>query len=83
VTFQKESMNWFHDLDQGDKDNLLQLLSQSIQHYGGNINEDVVKDMEQKFGIHPSKTQQLYEFLYLEKPPIPDLEDNKIRDENI
>jgi len=42
-------------------------LSQSIQHYGGNINEDVVKDMEQKFGIHPSQTQQLYEFLYLEK----------------
>jgi len=63
----KESMDWFHNLDQDDKDDVLKLLSQSIQHYGGNINEDVVKDMEQKFGIHPSQTQQLYEFLYLEK----------------
>ena len=60
-------MDWFHNLDQDDKDNVLQLLSQSIQHYGGNINADVVKDMEQKFGIHPSQTQQLYQFLYLGK----------------
>ena len=60
-------MDWFLNLDQDDKDDVVQLLSQSIQHYGGNINADVVKDMEQKFGIHPSQTHQLYEFLYLEK----------------
>ena len=59
-------MNWFQNLDQHDKDNVVQLLSQSIQHYG-KVNEDVVKDMQQKFGIIPLQTQQLYEFLYLEK----------------
>jgi len=38
---------------------LFNTLSQSIQHYG-NINEDVAKDMEHKFGINSSQTQQLY-----------------------
>jgi len=69
----KESMDWFHNLDQEPKDDVLQLLSQYIQEYGWNINEDnedVVKGMEEifgNFGIHPSQTQQLYEFFYLEK----------------
>jgi len=62
----KESMDWFHNLDQHDKDDAIQLLSQSIQHYG-ELNEDVKKDMEQKFGIEALQTQQLYEFVYLEK----------------
>jgi len=65
---QKEHMNWFQNLDQGDKDKAIQLLSQSIQYYGSiNANEDIEKDMEQKFGINPSQTQQLYKFLYSEK----------------
>jgi len=65
-----KSMDWFQNLDQCDKDNVVQLLSQSIQHYG-EINESVIKDMEEKFGIIPSQTQQLYEFLYLEKIQTP------------
>jgi hypothetical protein len=64
IIFEKESMpDWFLNLDQDDKDKVVQLLSQAIQHYG-HINEDVVKDMEQKFGINPSQTGQLYEYLY-------------------
>ena len=59
-------MNWFQNLEQDDKDVVVQLLSQSIQHYG-NMNEDVVKDMEQKFGINPQQTHRLYKFLYLDK----------------
>jgi hypothetical protein len=66
LILEKESMDWFLNLDQDDKDDVVQLLSQSIQHYG-NTNEDVAKDMKQKFGINSSQTQQLYELLYLEK----------------
>jgi len=64
----KESMNWFKNLDQGDKDKNVQLFSQMIQHYGSinvlNKWEDIKKDMEQKFEINPSQTKQLFEFWY-------------------
>jgi len=64
---EKEKMDWFQNLHQDDKDDVVQLLSQGIEHYG-NFNEDVVHDIEQKFGINSSQTQQLYKLLYLEKP---------------
>ena len=57
------SPDWFDDLDQRDKDNAVQLLSQSLQHYDG-LNQDVIMDMETKFGIISAQTQQLYELLY-------------------
>ena len=60
-------MKWFHNLDQLDQDKILQLLCQSIQHYGNEMNENVLKDMKQKFGLNGPQTWQLYEFMYLEK----------------
>jgi len=65
----KENMDWFHvNLLQDHKDDVVEHLIQSIQHYG-NINKDVVKYMEQKFEINASQTQlaQIYEIPYLEK----------------
>ena len=66
VIFEESRMNWFNDLDQRDKDNATQLLSQGIQHYNG-LHQDLLMDMETKFGIIPAQTQQLYEFLYSTK----------------
>jgi len=69
----KEDMDWFHVcLLQESKDDLVEHLIQSVQHYGNhwNINKDFVKYMEQKFPIIiASQTQlaQLYEIPYLEK----------------
>ena len=61
---EKERIDWFHNLDLPDQDNIAQFLSYSIHHYG-KMNKDVEKDMEHKFGITSSQTQQLYEFLFL------------------
>merc|ERR1712096_431136 len=36
-------------------------------HYYDQMNEDVVKDMKQKFGIIASLTQELYKFLYYQE----------------
>jgi len=63
---EEAKMDWFDDLDQRDKDNAVQLLSQSIQHYNG-LKEDVLIDMRTKFGLIPAQTQQLYEFLNLKE----------------
>jgi len=59
-------MDWFDGLDQRDKDNATQLLSQGIQHYNG-LHQDLLMDMKTKFGIIPAQTQQLYDFLYSTK----------------
>jgi len=59
-------MDWFNNLDQLDKDNAIQLLSQGIQQYNG-LRQDLLEDMETKFRIIPAQTQQLYEFLYSTK----------------
>jgi len=67
VAQQKANMDWYDDLDQRDKDNAVEFLPQSIKHYNG-FNQDVLMDMEKKFGITPAQTQQLYEFLYSKVP---------------
>ena len=54
-------MNWFQNLNQLDQDNVVQFLSQSIHHYGHKMNENVVIDMKQEFGMSALQTQQLYE----------------------
>ena len=64
--FEKDYMNWFFNLNQYSKDNVVHVLFQSIEHYRG-FNENVARDIEQKFGIITSQTNQLYEFLNLEK----------------
>ena len=66
IILEEARMDWFDDLDQRDKDNATQLLSQGIQHYNG-LHQDLLMDMETKFGIIPAQTQQLYEFLYSTK----------------
>jgi len=74
LTLLKRGMNWFHDLDQVDKDNAVELLTQGIQHHNG-LNQDILMDMETKFGITPVQTQQLYKFLYSEKMEGEELKD--------
>jgi len=66
VPQENETMNWFYNLDKSTQDNIIELLSKSIQHYG-ELTEDGTRDMEEKFGIVALQTQQLYEFLYLGK----------------
>merc|ERR1712034_211116 len=73
----KARMAWFDDLDQRDKDNATELLSQGIQHYNG-LHQALLIDMETKFGIIPAQTQQLYEFLYSTKNDIFAKEEKKI-----
>ena len=66
IILEKARMDWFDNLDQRDKDNVTQLLSQGIQHYNG-LHQDLLMDIQTKFGIIPAQTQQLYEFLYSTK----------------
>lgn len=54
-------MDFFDDLEQREKDNVVQLLSQGQDKHG--VNEDVLIDMETKFKMIPAQTKQLYEFL--------------------
>jgi len=65
---EEESIDWLDAFDQYDENNVVQMLSQSIQH-DGELKEDVAKSIEQKFGIMTlkSQTQQIYNFLYLQK----------------
>jgi len=59
----EKGMEWFNNLRQKDKDNVIQFLSQAIEHYKG-FNHDVLMDMESKFKISSTQTQQLYYFMY-------------------
>ena len=52
--------------DQGTRDSVVTLLNQAIEKYNGVLNEDVVKDMEEKFGIISEQTENIYEFIHLE-----------------
>jgi len=62
----KTSKDWFDNPNYLNKDISLQLVKQRMEHYE-KINEDVVKDMKQKFGAIASLTQELYKFLYLKE----------------
>jgi hypothetical protein len=65
LILEEPRMFWFDNLEQSDKDNSVQLLSQGIQYYNG-LHQNVL-DMETKFGITFSQSQELYEYLYLKE----------------
>jgi len=76
VIFEKQNTNWLDDLDPLKKEYILKYFLQSMQYYapllplrGGPLkfNEDVVKDMQEMFGIDTSQIQQLYDFLDSER----------------
>jgi len=64
-----DNIDWFCNSDQPDPKNIVQLLTQSLFKHNDELKEDVIRETEQKFGILDlnSQSQQIYEFLYLEK----------------
>lgn len=54
---------FFDDIDQQDKNRLVEFLSQGIQHYNS-FNQNLLMDIKMKFGLNPLAIQHLYALIY-------------------
>jgi len=63
LSFPSKKMDWLSDLDSETRHNAVSFSSQSIEHYE-DFNDDVIKDMVQKFGLTNEKIKNYYEFVY-------------------
>jgi len=75
-----KNMNWFHDLDQKIRDDVVAFLSQSIEHYT-TFNKNVIIDIKKEFQITTSQVENLYEFIYLKEHEI-ETQDDKEEDDS-
>ena len=59
----KEDITWIADLDEGDKDNLVAMVTQAVQHHAG-LTDAAKQDIATKFQLMPQQVDEVVAWVY-------------------